>query len=266
MATGPGLGRRFSAAAHYPDHMAATTRDDLLAQLRAHASERHRRSVARLGIPEEASIGVSVSDVRRIARSAGRSDELARELWKTGIHEARLLAALLFDPRTVSSDEARRLIGDVVSWDLCDHLCGALFLRMDGYERLIHDWGDAPKTYTRRAAYALIATAATHERAIAPETITEYLELIAQHADDARTHVKKAVSWALRELGQRDLATRDRAIVLARELAGSDSRTRAWIGRTALKELETLVEVPGRRRLVSATSKAARDFAAAQGA
>lgn len=233
------------------------TSGELLARLRACASEKHRRSVVRLGIPEEASIGVSVAEVRRIAKGVERSNGLARELWATGVHEARLLAALLFEPKAVSHDEARRLIGDVVSWDLCDHLCGALLLRLDGYERLIRDWSDAAETYVKRAAFALIATAATHEREIRAETAADYLALISAHADDDRVHVKKAVSWALRELGQRDLAMRDRAIAVARELERRASKAEAWVGRTALKELEGLVEIPGRRRLVSATSKAA---------
>lgn len=227
----------------------ATSRE-LLAMLRAEASERHRRSAVRLGIPEAESIGVPVPVIRRIARSVERSNSLARELWATGVHEARLLAALVFDPATLSPGEASALLADVQSWDLCDHLCNTLFLRIEGYRSLIRLWSDAEPTYTKRAAFALMASSATHERALLEEAVRDYLELIERHSDDPRLHVKKAVSWALREVGQRDLASRDRAAEVAERLASAAGQPRAWVGRDALRDLERMRFVEGKRRLV----------------
>lgn len=230
----------------------------LIAELHGLASPARKQSVARLGVPEERSIGVSVPDVRRIAKRAGRDDSVADELWASGIHEARLLAALVYDPRTFPPAKADALLEDVVSWDLCDHLCNTLFVKLDGYESFIARWRSADALYTRRAAFSLMASAATHEREIPADTLARYLEWVEAAAGDPRDHVKKAVAWALREVGQRDLAHRDLAIGVADRLISSAEKPRQWVGRQARKELVTLVRVEDRRRLVPASSAAAR--------
>ncbi|WP_336992154.1 DNA alkylation repair protein [Leucobacter sp. VD1] len=235
---------------HTADAAERVTSRELLAMLRAEASERHRLSVVRLGIPEADSIGVPIPVIRRIAKGVGRSNPLARELWATGVHEARLLAALVFDPATLALDEASGLLVDVRSWDLCDHLCNSLFLRIEGYGSRIPVWAAAEPTYTKRAAFALMASATTHERALSEETVGVYLDLIERHAGDPRLHVKKAVSWALREVGQRDLVSRDRAVEVAQRLVAAAEPPRVWVGRDALRDLERMRFVEGKRRLV----------------
>ncbi|MBL3686862.1 DNA alkylation repair protein [Leucobacter zeae] len=234
----------------------------LVAELRAVASPERKRSVARLGIPEDRSIGVSVPEVRRIAKRAGRDDAVADALWATGIHEARLLAALVYDPRTFRLERADGLVADVVSWDLCDHLCNGLFVRLPGYASLIERWQASEPLYTRRAAFSLMASAATHEREIPRGLLARYLDWIESAAADPRDHVRKAVAWALREIGQRDLVHRDLGIALADRLIASGDRSRKWVGTQARKELVELVRVEGRRRLVPARSAAGRAAAA----
>ena len=225
--------------------------DEVLAELERHASPERKQRVARLGIPEENSIGVAVPDIRRIAKRVGRSSSLANELWSTGLHEARLLAALVFVPTELSVSDAEALVADVQSWDLCDHLCNNLFLLMPDYPALIDAWADAEPLYTRRAAFALIASAATHEKSVSDKQRDRYLAHVEAAADEARPHVKKAVDWALREVGQRDLVARDRALALCDALIESGDKRKASLGRSAKKEIERFVEAPGRRRLIA---------------
>lgn len=225
--------------------------DEALTELERHASPERRQRVARLGIPEEHSIGVAVPDIRRIAKRAGRSSSLAKQLWSTGLHEARLLAALVFMPTELTSSDAEALIADVRSWDLCDHLCNNLFLQIPGYPALVDAWYDAAPLYTRRAAFALIASAATHEKTMSDEQRDRYLTYIDAAAGDTRPHVKKALDWALREIGQRDLASKAQALAVADALIESYDKPRVSLGRAAKKEIERFVEAPGRRRLVA---------------
>ncbi len=225
--------------------------DEVLAELERHASPERKQRVARLGIPEESSIGVALPDIRRIAKRAGRSSSLAKELWSTGLHEARLLAALVFVPSELTAGDAEALVADVQSWDLCDHLCNNLLLQMPGYPALVDTWFEAAPLYTRRAAFALIASAATHEKTMSDEQRDRYLSHIDAAAGDARPHVRKAVDWALREIGQRDLVARDRALTLCDALIESGDKRKASLGRGAKKEIERFVEAPGRRRLVA---------------
>lgn len=223
--------------------------EHLIAALRAHASERHRQSVMRLGVPYDASIGVPLPAIRKTAQTVQRSTPLARELWHSGLHEARLLAALVFEPDSLTEAEATSLLGDVVSWDLCDHLCNNLFRFMDEADLLVSEWAGAESLYTRRAAFSLIASLATHKRHLPNELFDEWFALIEVASSDARPHVSKAVSWALREIGQYDETRRSFASALAQQLVESHDRARAKIGRDALRELERLVPVAGSRRL-----------------
>ena len=227
------------------------TLEEVLAELTHHADPARKQRVARLGIPEENSLGVALPDVRRIAKRAGRSTALANELWATGLHEARLLAALVYVPSELTVADADKLVTDIVSWDLCDHLCNNLFLQMPGYPTLIDAWATAEPLYTRRAAFALIASAATHEKTLSDAQRDHYLAHIEAAAGDTRPHVKKAVDWALREIGQRDLVARDQALTLCDALIESGDKARASLGRAARREIERFQEQPGRRRLVA---------------
>ncbi|WP_313812455.1 DNA alkylation repair protein [Glutamicibacter sp.] len=230
----------------------------ILDELRSASSQKHKANVVRLGIPEANSLGVPMPVIRSLAKTLRYSNSLSWQLWATEIHEARLLACLVFEPGSLSHEQLGALLDDVVSWDLCDHLCGSVFAADAHYQQLILGWAGAEKTYVKRAAFALIATQATHQRALGAELIDQWLGLVEQYSDDGRTHVKKAVSWALRELGHIDIPARDRALEAASRLTQSSSAARRWVGADASRELTDLVFVPGRRRLVSAKSKAAR--------
>lgn len=228
---------------------------EILQELQSMSSEKYRANVVKLGIPECSSIGVSTGDVRKLAKKVGKSNELARELWKTGYHEAKLLAVLVYDKKKTTLEEAAALMDDVVSWDLCDHLCKNLLIKLEGYEELIPRWVMEEQTYKKRAAFTLIASASVHTKNLPEEVLDDYLRLIADYSLDEREHVKKAVSWALREIGKRNFNFNEKAVLLAHELKETGNKTQVWIGKDALKELENLVKVEGRGRLISSKTK-----------
>lgn len=133
-----------------------------------------------------------------------KSNEFAYELWRTGYHEAKLLAVLVFDKEHLSLHEVELLMDDVCSWDLCDHLCKNPIIKLKDYQNLIEKWCISKTTYIKRVAFTLMASAVIHEKLISYDILDDYLKLISEHSDDNREHVKKAVSWALRKIGKRD--------------------------------------------------------------
>lgn len=229
--------------------------NEIIAQLQAISSEKYKANVVKMGIPEHSSIGVSTGDIRTLAKKLEKSNPLAMELWQTGYHEAKLLAVLLFDKKNTSLEEVKRLMSQVISWDLCDHLCKNLIIKLKGYEELIPIWVSSEHLYEKRAAFTLIASGIIHEKNLTNDTLDEYLRIIQTSSDDDREHVKKAVSWALREIGKKDFNYNEKAILLACELMECGTKAQSWIGKNALKELETLVKAEERGRLITSKSK-----------
>lgn len=231
------------------------TVNDIIEDLKNLSSKKYKENVTKLGIPIENSIGVSTGDIRKLSKGIPKSNTLAMELWNTGYHEAKLLSVLLFDKKTVSLTQAGQLMDKVFSWDLCDHLCKNLITKISGYQSLIFEWCNCEQTYFKRGAFTLIASTMIYEKSIDEDEVESYLQLIKENSMDEREHVKKAVSWALREIGKKDFNCQEKAILTAYELKESSNKSQMWIGKDALKEIENLVQVEGRGRLISANSK-----------
>lgn len=228
--------------------------NEILKSLKEMSSEKHKSNVVRMGIPEENSMGVSIKSIRKIAKTLPFSNKLAYELWETDYHEAKLLAVLIFDEKIFSIEQVEKIMEDVFSWDLCDHLCKNLIVKIDGYEVLIDKWCTDPRVYFKRASFTLM-TSKVLQNNFSDETIYSFLEIIKKESDDDRNHVKKAISWALREIGKTDFNNQEKAIFLARELKQSGNKAQTWIAKNALKELESLVKVDERKRLISNKTK-----------
>jgi len=227
----------------------------VLARLKSLGTERRKRHAALLGIPTERAFGVSIGDLRRLAKSLGTRHELALALWRSGIHDARLLAVLIADAERMTDAAIERWLADVRSWDLCDHICADLVRDRPNADRLVRTWAKDERLYFRRAAFATIAGLAVHRPDLPAAAIERYLDLIRAGAGDERDHVKKGVSWALREIGKMNFAAHDLAVALTADLVESGDKSARWVGRDAMRELETLVAVPERRRLLSSKSK-----------
>jgi len=217
---------------------AARTCDDLVAELRALGSDHNRAGMARFGIETANAFGVSVTNIRAIGRTVRQDHQLAAELWATGYHEARILASLVDRPQWVTAGQMDRWVADFNSWDLCDQVCGNLFDRTPFTHAKIVEWAEDEREFVRRAAFATIAWRAVHDKKAPDAELAAYLPLIELRSTDPRNFVKKAVNWALRQLGKRSAVLHAPCLELSRILAESGDRTARWIGRDAVKELE----------------------------
>jgi len=215
---------------------ASMTRDEVLAALREVADPTRLPGMARVGIDITDALGVSVPDIRRIAKRAGRDQALALELWATGMHEARLAAALVADPDAFTLTEMARWAADLDSWDVTDMLADT-FASGRHARRVIRRWSQAPHGFTKRCAFAMIARLAVTRDDASDASLEEFFPLIRAAATDERNEVKKAVNWALRQIGKRNLALHEAAIHEAETLLARNDPTARWIARDALREL-----------------------------
>jgi len=201
------------------------------------AHERNRKGMARYGINTARALGVSVARLRAIARRLGRDHPLAVELWVSGVHEARILASLLADPLVVSPRDMDRWVREVDSWDLCDQVCANLFERTPHARRKALLWSSRKQEFVRRAGFSLMARIAVSQKDLPDSAFSPMLAAIRRRAGDERNYVKKAVSWALRQIGKRNPALRTKALAVAGLLRRGGSRPARWIGADAEREL-----------------------------
>jgi 3-methyladenine DNA glycosylase AlkD len=213
------------------------TAPEIVAALRAQANPENVAGMARYGISTTGTLGVPVAAIRRLAKQAGRSHELAAELWATGIHEARILATIIDDPALVTPRQMNRWARDFDSWDVCDQACQNLFRYTPYAWRMAAQWAGARREFVRRAAFALMAGLAVKAKDAPDERFEALLPLMARAATDPRNLVKKAVNWALRAIGKRNPHLRRAAIAAAEEIHALDSPTARWIAADALREL-----------------------------
>lgn len=195
--------------------------------------------MARCGINPENTLGVSIPVLRKIAGETGHSHTLASELWATGLHEAGLLASMIDDPRQVSRMQAEQWASDFDSWDLCDQCCNNLLRRTSFAFELARQWSRREEEWVRRAGFVLMAALAVHAKEVGDTRIADFLPLIRAAAHDDRNYVRKAVNWALRQIGKRSRRLNRLARQTAKEIAHLDSRSARWIGTDALRELES---------------------------
>ena len=160
-------------------------------------------------------------------------------MWQADIHETRLIASMIDIPAEVSEDQMERWVIGFNSWNICDQTCGELFDRTPFTTKIIHQWATREEEFVKRAAFALIAWQAVHNKKMPGEDFLEYLPIIQQASDDPRNFVKKAVNWALRQMGKRSVLLHARALALSEKLAASDDKTARWIGKDAAKELSS---------------------------
>ncbi len=180
---------------------------------------------------------MSVADIRLLAKRLGKNHELAAALWKTGVYEARMLTSFVDEPSRVTSAQMDRWCRDFDSWGICDTLCFHLFDRTPFAWKKAHQWSVSPREFVKRAGFALMASLVVHDKAAPGPRFLAFLPLIEEGAHDERNFVKKAVNWALRCIGKRDLALNAAAVGLSKRLAQSDKASCRWVGKDALREL-----------------------------
>jgi 3-methyladenine DNA glycosylase AlkD len=213
------------------------TCSQLIDTLRSLANPANVAGMARYGISPTGTLGVPMPVLRKMAKEIGRRHELADELWHSAIHEARILAALIDDPKKVTDEQMERWVPDIDSWDICDQLCSNLFSRTALAREKAAAWSGRPETFIKRAGFVLMACLAVHDKKADDAIFTEFLSLIFREAGDDRNFVKKAVNWALRQIGKRNLVLNNLAVETAREIRKMDATSARWIAADALREL-----------------------------
>ena len=215
------------------------TVDEILTRLRTAGSAGNIAGMARYGIRPAKAYGVSTPVMRSLAREIGRHHATTLALWATGIHEARILATMVADWRVISEAEIDAWVGEFDNWAVCDSACIGLLWKLPFAWRKVAEWSDAEPEYVRRAAFALLAGLAVHDKSAPDSRFRTALRLIRKAATDERNYVKKAVNWALRQVGKRNAALLKPATELAERLAASKSRSARWIGLDALREFKS---------------------------
>jgi 3-methyladenine DNA glycosylase AlkD len=213
--------------------------EEVLGKLRASARPDQLEGMSRFGMATEQRLGVSVPEMRKIAKITGRDHQLALQLWDTGIAEARIVASIIADPRQLTEQQMEEWVKGFNSWDVCDQVCMNLFEKTPLAWQKIREWAEQEPEFVKRAAFALIACLAWHNKTAADEQFIELFPVVQQGATDPRNFVKKAVSWAIRNIGKRNLALHQAAIGAAQEIQRIDSKAARWVASDVLRELES---------------------------
>jgi 3-methyladenine DNA glycosylase AlkD len=211
--------------------------EQIINQLMALSNPDNIAGMARYGISVEGTLGVSMPALRGLAKKIGRHHDLADELWQSGIHEARILVSLTDDPRQVTENQMERWVPALDSWDVCDQLMSNLFSRTPFAFEKATAWSGRPETFVKRAGFVLMACLAVHDKTTDDSVFATFLPIMAREADDDRNFVKKAVNWALRQTGKRNLALNRLAVDMARQIQKMDSPSARWIAADAIREL-----------------------------
>ncbi len=195
------------------------------------------KGMARFGINPENTYGVSLPNLRKIARETGKDHVLALKLWTSGIHEARLLASMVDEPEMVTEAQMESWVKDFDSWDVCDQCCSNLFDKSKLAYQKASEWSRREEEFVKRAGFVLMATLAVHDKKASDEDFLKFLPMIKRESTDNRNFVKKAVNWALRQVGKRNLGLNKMAIKAAGEIKQIESKSAGWIAADALREL-----------------------------
>jgi 3-methyladenine DNA glycosylase AlkD len=212
---------------------------DVLDKLQSKAQPEQLKGMAKYGMTVKQRLGVSVPDMRKLAKEIGRDHKLALDLWRTGIAEARIVAAMVGDPAKLTEEQMEDWVKGINSWDVCDQVCMNLFERNQLAWKKIVDWSEREEEFVKRTAFSLIACLVWHDKKASDEKFIELLPVIIRGATDERNFVKKAVNWALRNIGKRNLNLNRAAIDAAKEIQRLDSKAARWIAADAIRELES---------------------------
>ncbi|WP_117191287.1 DNA alkylation repair protein [Rhizobium terrae] len=211
---------------------------EIVAHLKTLRSQENIAGMARFGIATETALGISNPDLQKIARLVKRNHARAFDLWATGIREARMLAIYTADPKALTPAQVRSWAEDFASWEIVD-TAADLLTETPFWRDLVAEFAADDREFIRRTAFAMIAGASVHNKQEPDETFVSYLPLIEAHSADPRNFVKKAVNWALRNIGKRNRTCHVPALALAEKLAASADKTARWIGKDAVKELSS---------------------------
>jgi 3-methyladenine DNA glycosylase AlkD len=197
------------------------------------------KGMARYGINPKNNLGISIYKLRAIAKEIGKNHELALKLWDSGIHDARLLSCFIEEHAKVTGKQMDSWAKDFDSWDICDQACTSLFDLTPLAWKKVFKWAERDEEFVKRGAFSLIAGLSVHDKKASDKKFEQFFPLIKKHSIDDRNYVKKAVNWALRNIGKRNLALNKQAIKLSGEILKIDSKSARWVAKDALRELNS---------------------------
>lgn len=213
-----------------------TTVNQVVEELKKLSSEETLDKLSHFGIENSTALGVKVPDIRKLAKRIGINHTLALELWNIDIHEAHLLASMIAEPKLITENDLDKIVSHFNSWDTCDISCDLIYQTPYALDK-IYQYADSEYEFVKRTAFALICNYAFYSKKNSDEFYYPFLELIEREAWDDRNFVKKAVNWALRQIGKRNEALRLKAIETAERILKQDTKSARWIAKNALKEL-----------------------------
>jgi len=209
----------------------------IIEKLKSLSNPKAIEGMAKFGITPKRTFGVSIPNLRKIAKGLGINHELALDLWQTDLRETKILASMIDDPELVTEEQMENWVKEFEYWEICDQVCQNLFTYTKfAYQKAI-EWGGRDEEFVKRAGFALMAWLAFKDKKAEDEQFEEFLPIIKRESTDDRILVKKAVNWALRQIGKRNLSLNKKAIKLARQIQKIDSKSAKWIAKDAIKEL-----------------------------
>ncbi|PTQ95097.1 3-methyladenine DNA glycosylase AlkD [Mucilaginibacter yixingensis] len=216
------------------------TVQEVITHFKEQSSPAYHAGMARFGIDSSKALGVKLPIIRKLAKNIKKDHTLAMELWETDIHEAKILATLIADPKQLTEAQMDHWTHGFYSWDVCDQACGNLFVYAPFVLDKVLEYTTSEHEFVKRAGFVLMAEYAVHQKKADDRILISFLPIIEREAWDNRNFVKKATNWALRQIGKRNTMLRKVAIDCAERILEQDSKAARWIAKDALKELSPL--------------------------
>jgi 3-methyladenine DNA glycosylase AlkD len=212
---------------------------DVIAELKSIGDPESAAGMAKYGIKSDRALGISIPKLQGLAKKIGKNRILAERLWSSAIHEARILACMIEDPQLMTEAQLERWVKEFNSWDLCDQCCNRLISKtVFAWEKAIA-WSQRPEEFVKRAGFVMMAVLAVHDKKAADKQFDAFFKHIKAAASDERNFVKKAVNWALRQIGKRNTSLNKKAITVAEEIRQFESKAARWVAGDALRELRS---------------------------
>lgn len=212
---------------------------EIIRKMKSLSNEKGIEGMAKFGITPEKTFGVSIPNLRKIAKEIGKDHELAKKLWELNIRETRILASMIDDPDSVKEEQMDEWVKDFDYWEICDQVCQNLFIHTKFAYKKVIEWSEREEEFVKRAGFSLMAWLAFKDKDADDKRFEEFFPIIKREATDNRNFVKKAVSWALRQIGKRNCYLNKKGIETAKEIQRINSKSAKWIARDALKELKS---------------------------
>jgi 3-methyladenine DNA glycosylase AlkD len=211
--------------------------NEVMEKLESLSDPKAVKGMSRFGINSDKNLGVSVASIRALAKEIGKDHKLALKLWKTQIRDARLLSATIDDPKKVTEKQMDTMVLDLNSWDICDHCCSDIFLSSGFAKKKAVEWSARDEEFVKRSGFSLMARLAVRDKKADDVLFESFLPIIKRESVDERNYVKKAVNWALRQIGKRNIRLNKLAVRTAKDIQKIDSKSARWIAADALREL-----------------------------